>query len=84
MNKRLINILGAIALITLLAASAMAKEITVRGRLQRTVEAGGWLIVSGNQKFLVLNPQSFQNENWFKESADVEALGETKSDVMTI
>lgn len=76
--------LCAIALIIIVAASAFGKEITVRGRLQKTVEAGGWVIVSGNQKYLVLNAQRFQSESWFKESTEVEALGETKSDVMTI
>ena len=59
-----------------------AKEITVRGRLQKTVEAGGWLIVSGDNKYLLLNAKTFQKEDWFKETASVEAVGETK-DVMT-
>jgi hypothetical protein len=56
----------------------------VRGRLQRTVEARGWVIVSDKQKYLILNAQQFQNEKWFVEGADVEAVGETKSDVVTI
>ena len=84
MKQRFITIFGAVALIALLAASAMAKEITVRGHLQKTVEAGGWLIVSGNHKYLVLNAQQFQSQNWFAETREVEAAGETKSDVMTI
>jgi uncharacterized protein YggE len=61
-----------------------SKQLTVRGRLQKTVEAGGWIIVADGQKYLVLNAQRFKNENWFKESIEVEATGETKSDVMTI
>ena len=60
-----------------------AKEITVRGKLQKTVESGGWLIVANNQKYLILNAQRFQNEKWFTESTEVEAIGETKSDVVT-
>lgn len=83
MKKKLSRVVGLLALITVLSVSAIAKEITVRGRLQRTVEAGGWVIVSGNQKYLVLNAQRFQSENWFTESSEVEALGETKPDVMT-
>jgi uncharacterized protein len=83
MSRKLMTMLGAVALVTLLASQAFAKEITVRGRLQRTVEAGGWLIVSGNQKYLILNAPRFQNEKWFTEANEVEALGETKSDVMT-
>jgi hypothetical protein len=48
------------------------------------VEAGGWVIVSGSKKYLILNSQRFQNEKWFVEASEVEAVGETKSDVMTI
>jgi uncharacterized protein YggE len=84
MTSRLTTILCAIVLVALLASPTFAKEITVRGRLQRTVEAGGWVIVAGNQKYLVLNAQRFQNESWFKETTEVEAVGETKPDVMTI
>jgi uncharacterized protein len=83
MSRKLITILGALALVTILAGVAAAKEITVRGRLQRTVEAAGWVIVSGNQKYLILNAQRFQSEKWFAEAIEVEAVGETKSDVMT-
>jgi uncharacterized protein YggE len=84
MKRKLITILGAVALVGLLAGQSFAKEITVRGRLQKTVEAGGWVIVAGNQKYLILNPQRFQKEKWFAEATEVEAVGETKPDVMTI
>jgi uncharacterized protein YggE len=73
-----------IALLALLATQVFAKEITVRGRLQKTVEAGGWVITAGNQKYLILNPQRFQNEKWFAAATEVEAVGETKAGVMTI
>jgi len=59
-----------------------AKEITVRGKLQKTVEAGGWLVVAGDTKYLILNSRDFTKHAWFKESTNVEAVGETK-DVMT-
>ena len=59
-----------------------AKEITIQGKLQKTVEAGGWLIATRDTKYLLLNAKSFQSNDWFKESARVEAVGETK-DVMT-
>ena len=84
MSRKLITLVGAVVLVTLLAGQTFAKEITVRGRLQRTVEAGGWVIVAGTQKYLILNAERFQNEKWFAESNTVEAVGETKSDVMTI
>jgi uncharacterized protein YggE len=71
-------------MVTVLAGQSFAKEVTIRGRLQRTVEPGGWVIVSDNQKYLILNQQRFQNEKWFRESNEVEAVGDTKPDVMTI
>ncbi len=88
MMRKLFTIFGALALVTLFAtqqglAEASATEITLRGRLQKTVEPGGWLIVVDGQKYLLLNAQRFQKESWFKEAAEVEATGETKSDVMT-
>ena len=52
------------------------KEITVEGRLARTVEAGGWLIVGDYGKYLILNSRQFQSEPWFREGATVEATGE--------
>jgi len=79
MKKKLITILGAVGLVALLTTQVFAKEMTVRGRLQRTVEAGGWVIADGNQKYLILNAQRFQAERWFAETNEVEAVGETKS-----
>ena len=64
------------------ATVLQAKEITVRGKLQKTVESGGWLIVAGDTKYLILNPANFQKNDWFKESTNVEAVGEVK-EVMT-
>jgi uncharacterized protein YggE len=83
MKRKLITILGAVALCTLFTTQVFAKEMTVRGRLQRTVEPGGWVIAAGSQKYLILNAQRFQNEKWFAEANEVEAVGETKPDVMT-
>jgi uncharacterized protein YggE len=88
MMRKVFAISGAFVLITLLttqqgSAEAGATQITVRGRLQKTVEAGGWLIVADGQKYLLLNALRFQKEIWFKEAAEVEASGDTKSDVMT-
>jgi hypothetical protein len=86
--RKLFTIFGALLLVTLFTtqpgfAKADATQITVRGRLQKTVESGGWLIIVDGQKYLLLNAQRFQKESWFKETAEVEASGDTKSDVMT-
>jgi len=77
--KRLILLM---ALVLGAATILQAKEITVRGKLQKTVESGGWLIVASDSKYLILNPGNFQNNAWFKESTNVEAVGEVK-EVMT-
>ncbi len=84
MSKRISAILCALALISLLTTQTFAKEITVRGRLQKTVEAGGWLIATDGEKYLILNATKFQSQSWFKEGSEVEAAGETKPEAVTI
>jgi len=83
MIRKLVVVVVALALFTIVTSAGLAKEITVRGKLQKTVEAGGWVIVADKQKYLILNPQEFRKEKWFKEGAEVEATGETRN-VMTI
>ncbi len=83
MTRKLLTILGAVVLVAFMTAQASAEQITIRGSLQRTVEAGGWLIVSADQKYLILNAQRFEKEPWFASSSEVEALGEKKQ-VVTI
>lgn len=83
LNRKINSILTAVALVALLATQAFASEVTVRGHLQKTVEPGGWVIVSGKQKYLILNAQNFQNQKWFSEGNEVDAFGETKPDVVT-
>ncbi|MBA2341269.1 MAG: SIMPL domain-containing protein [Pyrinomonadaceae bacterium] len=59
------------------------QEVTLRGRLGRTVEAGGWLIIADGKKYLILNAGRFQTESWFREAAEVEATGTAKPDTIT-
>jgi len=80
--KRTLLITGVVALVLTAATILHAKEITVRGKLQKTAEAGGWLIAASDAKYLILNAKNFQSNEWFKETTNVEAVGETK-DVMT-
>jgi hypothetical protein len=88
MMKRLLTIASMFALVAVLTVQVSAKEITVRGHLEKTVEAGGWLIIADTDertdKYLLLNPQRFRNESWFRTGAQVEATGETKPDAVTI
>src|ERR1044072_317704 len=83
MTKKLLTVLSLAVLLAVLTTDVMAKEVTIRGRLQPTVEAGGWVINSNDGKFLILNAHRFRSENWFAEAAKVEAVGETKADVVT-
>ncbi len=77
--------LFAFALVLAAQVAASASEVlTVQGRLGRTVEAGGWLIKTSGPKYLILNPEKFGDEIWFREDTEVEATGETKSGVVTI
>src|ERR1044072_1311685 len=80
--KRLFLIPAVMALVLSVATASHAKEITVRGKLQKTVEAGGGLSAASDAKYLLLNAKDFQSNGWFKESTNVEAVGETK-EVMT-
>ena len=75
--------IAALSLLFVVQAKAAAEEITVRGRVGRTVEAGGWLIVSPKQKYLLLNADRWRNESWFREGTEVEATGEVRLDVVT-
>src|SRR5919202_5279088 len=83
--------LAALALALAFAARGAAaqvkeggKEITIEGRLARTVEAGGWLIVADYGKYRILNSRQFQSEPWFREGSAVEATGEARQDALTI
>jgi len=84
MIRKTLILLTALALSAFLAVSTFAKEITVRGKLKKTVESGGWVVVTDKQKYLILNSQSFSKEPWFTEGTEVEATGEVKTGVMTI
>ncbi len=83
MRRKLLTILSVAVLFAVLTTQVIAKEVTIRGRLQPTVEAGGWVINSNEGKFLILNAQRFRSENWFAEATQVEAVGETKADLVT-
>jgi hypothetical protein len=88
MMRRLLVIASMFALVAVLTLQASAKEITLRGHLEKTVEAGGWLIIADTDertdKYLLLNPQRFRKEAWFRAGAQVEATGEIKPDAVTI
>jgi hypothetical protein len=82
MSKSLSRAACAAALCFALASVAFAQEITVRGRLAHTVEAGGWLIAA-KQKYLLINADRWRNESWFRAGALVEAQGAVRSDVVS-
>ncbi len=84
MIKRISIYLAAVLAVMTVTSGVLAQRITITGDLAPTVEAGGWLIVAKEQKYLILNSGKFSSEAWFKTGMTVTATGETKSDVMTI
>ncbi len=83
MKRSLVTILGVFALLAFISIPAFAQEKSVRGRLGRTVEPGGWLILSGNDKYLLLNAKNYEKETWFVEGTEVVATGVAKPDMVT-
>lgn len=83
MLKAMWRAAGVVVLCLTVAAVATAQEVTVHGRLGRTVEAGGWTVVSAKQKYLVINAAKWTGESWFREGAEVEATGAVRADVVT-
>src|SRR4051794_7383733 len=59
MKRQLLMMASTLMLALLFTTTTFASEITVRGRLGKTVEAGGWLILTDAEKYLILNPQQF-------------------------
>jgi uncharacterized protein YggE len=83
MRRLLTKAAGVVLLSLMSVVQTAAQEITVRGQLARTVEAGGWLINSARQKYLLLNAERWRGESWFREGAELEATGEVRRDVVT-
>jgi len=86
MKKRFLLMLSLFAVIFLgvIGQATAAESLTVHGRLEQTVEAGGWLIAAAKEKYLILNAQKFKDEAWFREGTEVEATGETKPGTITV
>ncbi len=55
------------------------KKLTINGTLKRTIEKGGWLIVSDKKKFLILNAGEFADNSWFIVGAKVRANGSLRN-----
>ena len=81
------SFLGQSTLIGLILSAACvtaAQTATITGSLTPTVEAGGWLIVATDQKYLILNAAKFSSEPWFRTGTKVTSRGEIKRDAITI
>jgi len=84
MRKSLILFLSAILTIFVFASRTPAQQRSISGRLAPTVEAGGWLIVGENEKYLLLNAGKYSREKWFGNGVEVAATGEIKPGAVTI
>ena len=59
-------------------------EIVLEGRLERTVERGGWVLETETETYLLLAVENFRTKSWFKEDVRVKAIGKEAPDVITI
>jgi uncharacterized protein YggE len=85
MMRRILLLLPLLCvLVCACAAQAATKEITIKGRLTPTVEAGGWLVATAKEKYLLLNAARWRSESWFRADAEVEATGEPKPGTITV
>lgn len=78
-----LSVAGALSVSNNTASAAATADITIHGKLQKTVEPGGWVLNTNKEKYLLLNSRSFAGETWFAEGAELEASGEVKNVVTT-
>lgn len=83
MKRNLTLLLSALSLVFIFAVPSFAQQKTITGKLSRTVEPGGWLIVERGEKYLLLNAHKFSNQGWFRVGQKVRATGELKPDAIT-
>lgn len=83
MKRNLTLLLSALSLVFIFAIPSFAQQKTITGKLSRTVEPGGWLIVERGEKYLLLNAHKFSNQGWFRVGQKVRATGELKPDAIT-
>ncbi len=56
----------------------------LEGRLQPTVEAGGWVLETEQGTYLLLSIGEYREESWFQEGARVKVKGKESPDTITI
>lgn len=59
-------------------------RMVVTGILTPTVEAGGWLLETDEQEYLLLEITEFRKADWFREGARVQVAGEEDPGAVTI
>lgn len=57
--------------------------IVLTGTLEKTVEAGGWLLKTEEKSYLLLNIEEYRGEPWFQEGRKVRVRGREDPDVIT-
>ena len=61
---------------------ATTSEIT--GILRRTTEAGGWLVESGEKKYVLMDYDTYKTQGWFQEGNEVIITGMVRPDIPTV
>ncbi len=59
-------------------------KMTLTGTLERTVEAGGWVLQTGKKTYLLMFDRGLEKEDWFHVGAKVEVTGQESPDTVTI
>lgn len=77
---------GTALVISKLQTAQTTQEVSVTGKLQPTVEAGGWILTTADkkQKYVLLGTQPVENQTWFKEGTEVMVKGAVRTDIPTI
>jgi hypothetical protein len=77
---------GTALVLSKLETAQTTQEVSLTGKLQPTVEAGGWTITTSDkkQKYVLLGTQPSENQPWFKEGTEVMVKGSVRTDIPTI
>lgn len=62
-----------------------SEKMTLTGTLERTVEAGGWVLNTDEKKtYVLMFDRKYESEDWFKPGAKVKVTGSESHDTVSI
>lgn len=75
---------GTAMVVSSIQSAQTGNQVSVTGTLQQTVEAGGWVVNAGNQKYVLLGVDPVEDQAWFKPGTEIMVSGNVRSDIPTI